>query len=67
MADLRTLLSPISRKMKKHSSLYRKCHAGVYAIKDILINKDSYSQFGEDKDIYAFLQANAESIETGFI
>jgi hypothetical protein len=48
------LLSPISKWLKTHSLIYRNIHAYLYATKDIIRRKESYSQWGDDKKIFDY-------------
>lgn len=50
-------LSPLSRKLKHRSALYRYVHAYAYALRDVATHKNTYSQWGEDRFILDFLRS----------
>lgn len=50
-------LSPVSRWVKQHSTVYRYVHAYAYAMRDSLGRKESYSQWGEDRIILDYFLA----------
>ena len=58
MINLLSILSPLSRQLKERSVLYRVFHAYLYAVKDIMFSKQTYSQWREDKIIYDILKIN---------
>lgn len=49
MSQILARLSPYSRELKRRSRFYRYLHAYAYAFRDLLIPKNSYSQWGEDR------------------
>jgi FkbM family methyltransferase len=60
MQKLQLLVSPVSKTLKRNSVLYRHLHAYAYAFGDKCRQKSSYSQWGEDKLIYDFLNAKGQ-------